>query len=107
MENSISIILPARNEAKALLKLLPELIESYPTAELIVIDDASTDDTHKICDKYNANVNVIKHPYAMGNGAAIKSGARVAKGDVFIFMDADGQHSPSDIQKHWADRNDN
>ena len=39
----------------------------------------------------------LRNHYALGNGAAIKAGARVAKGDVLIFMDADGQHQPDDI----------
>src|SRR5690606_18596319 len=38
-------------------------------------------------------------PYSMGNGAAIKRGARAAEGDVLVFMDADGQHDPVHIQR--------
>jgi len=41
---------------------------------------------------------VVTHPYTIGNGAAVKTGARVATGEVLVFMDADGQHSPDDIQ---------
>ena len=40
---------------------------------------------------------LFPHPYSMGNGAAVKTGARCAKGEVIIFMDADGQHNPEDI----------
>ncbi len=39
------------------------------------------------------------HPHSLGNGAAIKTGARHAKGSVFVFMDADGQHDPADISR--------
>ncbi len=42
-------------------------------------------------------VKPTKHNYSMGNGAAIKSGARLAHGDIIVFMDADGQHDPYDI----------
>lgn len=66
-----------------------------PGAELIVVNDGSTDDTLAVCQQYGAQV--VTHPYGMGNGAAVKSGARKAQGDVLIFMDADGQHQPQDI----------
>ena len=94
-ERRLSIILPARNEADSLGPLLLELRNRYPTAEILVVDDDSTDATAAICEKYG--VLRIAHCYAMGNGAAVKSGARAAHGDVFIFMDADGQHRPEDV----------
>ena len=92
----LSIILPARNEADNLPVLLDELRKRYPDAERIVVDDGSTDDTAVIAEQHGAQV--VQHPYGMGNGAAIKSGARTAQGDVLIFMDADGQHDPADIE---------
>jgi glycosyltransferase involved in cell wall biosynthesis len=90
-----SVVIPARNEATSLRKLLPEVTRLLPDAEVIVIDDGSTDDTAAACTE--SAVNCITHPYPKGNGAAIKTGARAAKGDVLIFMDADGQHKPEDI----------
>lgn len=92
----LSIILPAKNEGKSLEHLLPELIASHPNAEIIVVDDGSTDDTTHICRTHG--VRLMSHPYPMGNGAAIKRGARAASGDVLVFMDADGQHNPEDIK---------
>lgn len=92
---STSLILPARNEAASLRTLLPELVKILPGAEIIIVDDGSDDDTREICAKFP--VRVISHPYPKGNGAAVKSGARAANGDVLIFMDADGQHKPEDI----------
>ena len=94
---NISIILPARNESEALRKLLPRLRSGFPNAEIIVVDDGSTDMTQQVCAEHE--VRMIVHPYRMGNGAAIKSGARVALGDILIFMDADGQHKPEDIPR--------
>jgi glycosyltransferase involved in cell wall biosynthesis len=91
-----SIVIPARNEAASLQYLLPSIVEHVPSgAEIIVVDDGSSDETPEICQ--GNRVRRISHPYSMGNGAAIKSGARAAKGDVLIFMDADGQHQPQDI----------
>lgn len=95
MSIRISIIIPARNEAGGLRKLLPEIVARMPDAELIVVDDGSTDETAGICRQYGTKL--VSHPYGMGNGAAIKSGARVALGEVLVFMDADGQHQPQDI----------
>lgn len=93
----ISVIIPARNEAQSLVGLLPKLKTALPDAEIIVVNDGSTDSTQKICDE--SGIKAINHPYSRGNGAAIKSGARAASGNVFIFMDADGQHRPEDIQE--------
>ncbi len=90
-----SVVVPARNEANGLRELLPMLVSLMPDAEIIVVDDGSTDDTTQVC--ASSGVRQICHPYPKGNGAAIKTGARAAKGKVLIFMDADGQHQPEDI----------
>lgn len=97
MTNIVSIILPAKNEAAALIKLLPQLNELQGVLEIIVVDDGSTDNTVQICN--DVQVKVISHPYSKGNGAAIKTGARAAQGDILLFMDADGQHKPEDIPR--------
>lgn len=92
---SICIILPARNEAQSLEKLLPKLRAAQPMAEILIVDDGSTDHTATVCT--SLGIRTIRHPYGMGNGAAIKAGARVTQADLFVFMDADNQHDPADI----------
>jgi glycosyltransferase involved in cell wall biosynthesis len=91
----ISIIIPAKNEAQSLLLLLPKLTSMFRDTEIIVVNDGSNDGTVAICQ--SNKVKVLSHPYSMGNGAAIKTGARAANGDLLVFMDADGQHRPEDI----------
>ncbi|MGH9956964.1 MAG: glycosyltransferase family 2 protein [Pyrinomonadaceae bacterium] len=93
----LSIILPAKNEAAGLSLVLPDLVKSFPGAEIIVVNDGSSDDTASVCEEHQ--VKLVNQPYAMGNGAAIKAGARAARGDILVFMDADGQHKPGDIPK--------
>ncbi|ADV26521.1 glycosyl transferase family 2 [Pseudoxanthomonas suwonensis 11-1] len=95
--STISIILPAKNEAEGLRKTLPALRELMPGAELIVVDDGSTDATAEVSRAHGAIV--LGAPYSMGNGAAIKRGARHATGEILIFMDADGQHDPASIPR--------
>jgi len=94
---NITVILPAKNEAASLAALLPLITAALPDAEIIVVNDGSTDDTARVVT--DAGARLISHPYSLGNGAAIKTGARAATGDLLVFMDADGQHDPTDIPR--------
>jgi glycosyltransferase involved in cell wall biosynthesis len=95
MTELISVVIPAKNEARNLEKLLPKIQEELPGAEIIIVNDGSTDDTNDVVKE--AGVRCVNHEYSLGNGAAIKSGARAAKGEVIVFMDGDGQHDPRQI----------
>ena len=93
----VSVVLPCLNEEANLCILLPQIQSVCPNAEIIVVNDGSTDQSKSICKQYS--VRVVSHPYPMGNGAAIKTGVRHASGDIIVFMDADGQHDPNDIPR--------
>jgi glycosyltransferase involved in cell wall biosynthesis len=96
----VTVVLPARNEAEGLRRTLPALRAALPGAEVIVVDDGSSDDTAAVAAAHGARV--LANPYALGNGAAIKRGARAAGGEVIVFMDADGQHDPACIPQLLA-----
>jgi glycosyltransferase involved in cell wall biosynthesis len=92
---SLSIVIPAKNEGGAIAGVVANACKQYPDAEVIVVDDGSDDDTAKLAAE--AGAKVIRHPESLGNGAAVKSGARAATGDIIAFMDGDGQHTASEL----------
>lgn len=93
----VTVIIPAYNEEQSVGKTVTRLKTLYPEFEILVVDDGSTDDTLKVA--MEAGANVWPHPYNIGNGAAVKTGLRCAKGEWVVMMDADGQHNPEDIAK--------
>jgi len=97
MTHSVSVVLPAKNESDGLASVIPALRALLPDAQIIVVDDGSDDATSQVSRDLGAEV--VRHPYSKGNGAAVKSGARAANGDLIVFMDADGQHVPQEIGK--------
>ena len=96
-ESEFSVIIPAYNEVEHIGDVVSRILALHPDFEVIVIDDGSTDGTGKVARE--AGAIVYRHPYNIGNGAAIKSGIRIASGSVLVFMDADGQHQPADIDQ--------
>lgn len=96
---ALSVLLPALNEARTLRALLPRLRAAFPDAEIIVVDDGSDDDTTSVVRENGCRV--ASNPFRMGNGAAIKRGAREAHGRHLAMMDADGQHDVAQLQRLW------
>lgn len=100
IKHVVSIVIPARNEAAVIGVLVARLTAAGVFSEVIVVDDGSTDATAAVARA--AGAKIVSHPYPKGNGAAIKSGARQASGEVIFFMDGDGQHRPEDISRLLA-----
>jgi glycosyltransferase involved in cell wall biosynthesis len=99
-EAKVSVVIPAFNESGTIADLIRRIQQRYPDFEIMVIDDGSADHTASIAS--DAGARVYSHPYNIGNGAAIKSGIRAATGEFLVFMDADGQHDPEDIDRMLA-----
>jgi len=97
---ALSIVIPANNEAASIADVVASARSEYPEAEIIVVDDGSTDATADLAEA--AGATVLRHPESLGNGAAVKSGARAAKGGILALMDGDGQHDPRELGKLLA-----
>jgi glycosyltransferase involved in cell wall biosynthesis len=96
----VSVVIPAFNEEETIGELVSRVRSLHPGFEIIVVNDGSSDNTEAVARASGATV--CNHPYNIGNGAAVKSGIRVANGDVLVFMDADAQHDPEDIARLLA-----
>lgn len=101
---SLSVIIPAYNEEATIGGIVRGVRRFAEADEILVIDDGSSDATQRVASQ--AGATVIRHPYNIGNGAAVKTGIREATGDVLLFMDGDGQHDPADIPSLLAYMND-
>lgn len=93
--SSISIVIPAHNEEGSIGSVLSGLQAWRDRAEIVVVDDASTDCTGDIARQ--AGVRVIRHSRRKGYGGALKTGIRAAGGEVIVIMDADSEHSADQI----------
>ncbi|HET8645035.1 MAG TPA: glycosyltransferase family 2 protein, partial [Vicinamibacteria bacterium] len=93
----VSVVIPAFNEEEGIGAVVSGLRSGRPWREVLVVDDGSTDETAARAEA--AGARVVRHPYNKGNGAAVKTGIREARGDVILLMDADGQHDPEDADR--------
>lgn len=89
---TITIAMPAYNEGQSIAHVIHAAQSQVPDAEVLVVDDASSDDTSE--QATSAGARVVRHAVNKGNGAAVKTAIRNATGDVVVLMDADGQMDP-------------
>ncbi|NWF98260.1 MAG: glycosyltransferase family 2 protein [Nitrospirae bacterium] len=95
---AVSFVIPAFNEADTISSVIENLRDNFAGQEIIVVDDASTDDTKEISIKAGAD-KVIRHNKNRGPGASFKTGIIHSSGDFVIIVDADGQHPLGEIKK--------
>ena len=103
----LSVVMPVYQEQDVVRRVITEIVEvlraSPYTFEVIVVDDGSRDSTNEeirsLHEEFLEDIQLVlvTHPYNKGAGAAIKTGIRIARGEVVVFIDADGQHDPCDI----------
>lgn len=93
--HSVSVIIPAFNEEATIGPVVSRILSVDPSYQVIVVDDGSSDQTARAA--RTAGAQVVRHPYNLGNGAAVCSGSLMASGDVVVMIDADGQHPPEAI----------
>jgi glycosyltransferase involved in cell wall biosynthesis len=92
----VSVVIPALNESDAIATVVSALAAAGPWREIIVVDDGSADDTGARAQA--AGATVVRHPYNKGNGAAVKTGIRTARGEYVLIVDGDGQHQAADAR---------
>jgi glycosyltransferase involved in cell wall biosynthesis len=97
----ISLVIPAFNEAEIIGQVVAAMLGSARWHEVLVIDDGSSDDTAGAAEA--AGARVIRHPYNKGNGAAVKTAIRNARGEFMLIVDGDGQHRPADALRVAAE----
>jgi glycosyltransferase involved in cell wall biosynthesis len=101
----LSVVLPVFEEAENVKLLIPSLIQFLQGRELsfevIVVDDGSQDESaavlQSLVNDFPAILRVVQHLANRGNGAALRTGIRIARGEIVVTMDADGQHVPEDL----------
>lgn len=105
---TVSIVIPAKNEAENIATLLDGInaaLAGLDRAEVIVVDDASTDATAEVVRARMASdpgLRLIRHDRSGGQSAAVHSGVRAARGAIVCTLDGDGQNPPEELPKLWA-----
>jgi len=93
----LSVVVPCYDEAATVAKLLERVLDSPWVAEVIVVDDGSTDGTREIlAGVTDARVSVMLHECNQGKGAALRTGITAATSDYVIVQDADLEYDPAE-----------
>lgn len=94
----LSVIIPCFNEANTITEIAQRVRASAPEAEIIVVDDGSTDGTRGLLAGLDPalNIRVILHERNQGKGAALHTGFAAASGEILLIQDADLEYDPRD-----------
>lgn len=98
----LSVVMPVYNEAASIAEIVRRVLASPLVAELVVVDDASTDGCGAIIDGIaaaDARVRVRRHARNRGKGAAVRTGLADLSGDAVVIQDADLEYDPADFEK--------
>ena len=94
---SVTVVVPALNEADAIGQVVADLVARYPQYEILVVDDGSADETGQLAE--SAGARVIRHAWNKGYGASLRTGCRQARGETIVCFDGDGQHDAGDVER--------
>lgn len=96
--DSISIIVPCFNEEAAIGKTIDRLVAEFPEAEIIVVDDGSSDQSKDVVVD-RSDIIFIRHERNLGQGSSLRTGMKKASRDFVLWYDSDGQHDPEMVQR--------
>ncbi|HEV2560989.1 MAG TPA: glycosyltransferase family 2 protein [Rhizomicrobium sp.] len=107
MALALSIVVPVKDEGENVAPLAHEIASAVAgeAAEIIFVDDGSTDDTAAVLKKLKSEIpalRVIQHGRNIGQSRAIRTGVRAARSEIIVTLDGDGQNDPADIPKLLA-----
>lgn len=95
----IAVVMPAYNEAGTLINTVERVLSQPPVAEVILVDDASNDDTANLLvtlSRHQPRLRILRHERNQGKGAAIRTGVRHAVAPIVIIQDADAEYDPAE-----------
>ncbi len=99
LEPRLSVVMPCYNEAATIAEMAKRVLASPHTAELVIVDDHSTDGTKELLDGFDdARVKVLLQPENLGKGAALRRGFAVVSAEFVIVQDADLEYDPDDYE---------
>ena len=109
MQVALSVVVPVKDEAENIAPLAREIasaIAGETSAEIVFIDDGSTDATARMLLELKTSLpqlRVVQHGRNMGQSRGVRTGVRMARGDIIVVLDGDGQNDPADIPRLLAE----